>query len=123
MDHQKSAAQDAGYWLFYLCLTATVQAEEPETEWIQTFQELTDAVDSLSADSTLSVGYGMTFIRKQKKLFYTGVFGLPSLAMAFHAIFNLLIQSPYDWVGMLMPICMYLLFWVFRSMTAKKARV
>lgn len=59
---------------------------------------------------TLSVGCGMIFVRKQKKLFYTGTFGLLSVAITFHAIFNLLIQSKYDWAGMLMPIAIYLAF-------------
>ena len=34
---------------------------------------------------TLAVGYGMQFLRRQKKLFYTGIFGLLSLAMTYHA--------------------------------------
>lgn len=71
---------------------------------------------------TLTVGYGMTFIRKQKKLFYTGIFGLLSLAMTFHAVFNLLIQSEYDWIGMMMPICLYLLFWLVRRLSGEKLR-
>lgn len=57
---------------------------------------------------TLTVGCGMIFVRKKKKLFYTGTFGLLSIAITFHAIFNLLIQSDYDWVGMLLPIVIYL---------------
>ena len=68
---------------------------------------------------TLMVGYGMQFLRRQKKLFYTGIFGLLALAMTFHAIFNLLIQSEYDWAGMLLPIAAYL---GFRLATWKKQR-
>lgn len=68
---------------------------------------------------TLLVGYGMQFLKLQKKLFYTGIFGLLSLAMNFHAVFNLLIQSSYDWVGMLLPIVTYL---VFRLLTAKQRK-
>lgn len=56
---------------------------------------------------TLTVGYGLSFVRKQKKLFYTGIFGLLSLAMTFHAVFNLLIQSEYDWIGMALPILIF----------------
>ena len=69
--------------------------------------------------STLAVGYGMQFLRRQKKLFYTGIFGLLSLAMTYHATFNLLIQSDLDWLGMLLPITTYA---VFRLLTRKKAR-
>ena len=68
---------------------------------------------------TLAVGYGMQFLRRQKKLFYTGIFGLLSLAMTYHATFNLLIQSELDWLGMLLPITTYA---VFRLLTRKKAR-
>lgn len=68
---------------------------------------------------TLIVGYGMTFIRKQKKLFYTGIFGLLSFAITFHATFNLLIQSKYDWIGMMLPICIYLVFWIVRKRDSK----
>ncbi len=71
---------------------------------------------------TLTVGYGMTFVHKQKKLFYTGIFGLLSLAMTFHAVFNLLIQSRYDYIGMMLPICLYLLFWLIRFSDEKKRR-
>ena len=68
---------------------------------------------------TLSVGYGMQFLKLQKKLFYTGIFGLLSLAMTFHAVFNLLIQSDYAWFGMFLPITAYLLF---RLLTAWRQR-
>ena len=71
---------------------------------------------------TLLVGYGMQFLKLQKKLFYTGIFGLLSLAMTFHAVFNLLIQSPYDWLGMLLPIVTYLGFRVFTAKQHKKER-
>lgn len=69
---------------------------------------------------TLSVGFGMQFLKLQKKLFYTGIFGLLSLAMTFHAVFNLLIQSPYDWLGMLLPIVTYLGFWAFTAKQRKR---
>ena len=59
------------------------------------------------------------FLKLQKKLFYTGILGLLSLAMTFHAVFNLLIQSPYDWLGMLLPIVNYLGFWVFHARQRK----
>ena len=70
---------------------------------------------------TLSVGYGMQFLKRQKKLFYTGIFGLLSLAMTFHAVFNLLIQSDYDWFGMLLPIATYLGFRLLIAKRHKKA--
>lgn len=57
---------------------------------------------------TLLVGYGMIFVRKQKKLFYTGTFGLLSAAITAHATFNLLITSKWDMAGMLMPIVIFI---------------
>ena len=63
---------------------------------------------------TLIVGCGMIFVRKQKKLFYTGTFALLAAAMTLHATFNLLIQSPYDYVAMALPIIIYAMFWIVR---------
>lgn len=57
---------------------------------------------------TFVVGYGMTYIKKQKKLFYTGTFGLLAVAMTFHATFNLLINSQWAMYGLLLPIVVYL---------------
>ena len=69
---------------------------------------------------TLTVGYGMSFVRKQKKLFYTGIFGLLSLAMTFHAVFNLLIQSQYDWIGMGLPILLFTMAGAIRRIVRRK---
>lgn len=57
---------------------------------------------------TFVVGYGMTYIKNQKKLFYTGTFGLLAVAMTFHATFNLLINSQWAMYGLLLPIVVYL---------------
>ena len=63
---------------------------------------------------TMIVGCGIIFVRKQKKLFYTGTFALLAAAMTLHAIFNLLIQSPYDYVALALPIVIYAVFWIVR---------
>lgn len=57
---------------------------------------------------TFLVGCGIIFVRKQKKLFYSGTFGLLALAITFHASFNLLVNSKWDIWGMLLPIVVYL---------------
>lgn len=57
---------------------------------------------------TFLVGCGIIFVYKQKKLFYTGIFGLLSVAVTFHAAFNLLICSRWYRAGMLLPIAVYL---------------
>ena len=56
---------------------------------------------------TFCIGCGIIFVRKQKKLFYTGTFGLLAAAITFHACFNLLVFSRWDKAGLLMPISVY----------------
>lgn len=58
---------------------------------------------------TFLVGCGILYVRKQKELFFTGIFGLLTAAIALHATYNLLISSPWDKAGMLMPIVLYLI--------------
>ena len=61
-------------------------------------------------------GTGITYVKKQKKLFYTGTFGLLSISITMHALFNLLIQSEYDWIGMIMPMALYgALYWAYKG--------
>ncbi len=60
------------------------------------------------------VGCGIMFVHKQKKLFYTGTFALLAAAMTLHAIFNLLIQSPYDYIALALPIVIYAGFWIVK---------
>lgn len=56
---------------------------------------------------TFLVGCGIIYVRKQKKLFYTGTFGLLSVAITAHAAFNLLVYSKWDWFGLMLPIIIY----------------
>lgn len=60
---------------------------------------------------TMIVGCGIIFVRKQKKLFYTGIFALLAAAMTLHATFNLLIYSPYDYIALALPVILYAGFW------------
>lgn len=63
---------------------------------------------------TLLVGFGISFIRKRYKLFAAVVFALLSLAITYHSIFNMLIQSKYHIVGALLPLVTYLPFFLWR---------
>jgi len=63
---------------------------------------------------TMIVGCGIVFVRKQKKLFYTGTFALLAAAMTLHAIFNLLLQSPFDYVALALPIILYSIYWIVK---------
>lgn len=57
---------------------------------------------------TVAVGMGISYIKKRRKLFYCGTFALLSAAIIYHAIFNLLVQSQYQYIGILMPIVTYI---------------
>ena len=69
---------------------------------------------------TLLVGFGISFIRKRHKLFAVGTFALLSVAITYHAIFNMLIQSKYPVVGALLPMATYLPFFLWRHLKSKK---
>lgn len=47
----------------------------------------------MHAICTAAIGFGMSFIRKKKKLFYCGTIALLLLSVTYHGIFNMLVQS------------------------------
>lgn len=57
---------------------------------------------------TMMVGYSISYIKKRRKLFYCGTFALLSTAIIYHAIYNLLVQSDYQYAGVLLPIITYI---------------
>lgn len=58
---------------------------------------------------TAAVGYGMSFVRQKKKLFYCGTFSLLMLAIIYHGIFNMLVQSDeLKYFGFLLPLATYI---------------
>ena len=57
---------------------------------------------------TVMVGWGISYIKKRRKFFYCGTFALLSAAIIYHAIYNLLVQSEYRYVGILLPILTYI---------------
>lgn len=63
---------------------------------------------------TLLVGVGISFVKKKRKLFAVGTFGLLSTAIVYHGVYNILIQSQYSIVGALLPIATYIPFFVWR---------
>ena len=62
----------------------------------------------MHAMCTVAVGYGVCFIRKKKKLFYCGTFALLTMAMIYHGIFNMLVQSAYKYLGFVLPSLTYI---------------
>ena len=63
---------------------------------------------------TMIIGAGLPYVKKQRKLFCTGIFGLFTVSATMHALFNLLIQSDYSWLGACFPMALYILFYVVR---------
>ena len=47
-------------------------------------------------------------IKKKRKLFYTGMFALLTLASIYHGIFNMLVQSEYKYFGFVIPALTYI---------------
>lgn len=70
---------------------------------------------------TLLVGFGISFVKKKKKLFFIGTFALLATAITYHSIFNMLVQSPYQIVGALLPIATYTPFFIWRNIVKKKS--
>lgn len=63
---------------------------------------------------TLLIGVGISFVKKKRKLFAVGTFGLLSTAIVYHGIYNILIQSKYSRIGALLPIATYIPFFLWR---------
>lgn len=63
---------------------------------------------------TLLVGVGISFAKKRSKIFVVGTFALLSTAITYHGIYNMLVQSPYEIVGFLLPIFTYIPFLIWR---------
>lgn len=56
---------------------------------------------------SMAVGFGISFVRKKKKLFFCGTFALLIMAMIYHGIYNMLVQSDYRWLGFVLPALTY----------------
>ena len=58
---------------------------------------------------TAAVGFGMSFVKKKKKLFYCGTIALLLLAVTYHGIFNMLVQSEsLKYFGFFLPAVTYI---------------
>ena len=70
----------------------------------------------MHAVCTVGVGYGICFVKKKRKLFFCGAFALLTMAMIYHGIFNMLVQSDYKYLGFFLPAVTYIpfLFWHFK---------
>ena len=57
---------------------------------------------------TLAVGCAMSFVYGKRKLFFPGSFAALSVAIIYHSIYNIIVQSPYSICGILLPIATYI---------------
>ena len=69
---------------------------------------------------TLLVGFGISFIRKKRKLFAVGTFALLTTAITYHSIFNMLVQSQYSMIGAFLPLFTYMPFLLWRYLKKKR---
>lgn len=69
---------------------------------------------------TLLVGVGISFVKKKRKLFVVGSFGLLSSAIVYHSIYNILVQSKISIVGALFPIATYIPAFIWRLLRYRR---
>ena len=70
---------------------------------------------------TLSVGLGISLVRKRRKLFWSGLFALLTLAAVYHGIFNML-QMEHKYVGAVIPVLTYLPIIIVRLKALRKSK-
>ena len=64
---------------------------------------------------TSSIGFCIGFVRKKRKLFYTGTFALLTLASIYHGIYNMLVLSEqYKLYGFILPVVTYMILLLYQ---------
>ena len=71
---------------------------------------------------TLLVGVGISFVKKRRKMFAVGTFGLLSTAIVYHGIYNILIQSEFSTIGAFLPIATYIPFFIRRLHIKRRSK-
>lgn len=69
---------------------------------------------------TMIVGVGISFVKKRRKTFVVGTFAMLYVAIIYHAVYNILIQSRYMIIGLFIPIITYIPFLVWQIVKVKK---
>ena len=62
----------------------------------------------MHATCTATVGLGMSFINKRRKMFVSGTFSLLVFAILFHGIFNTFVGSTFHVIAFLLPVLLYM---------------
>ncbi len=71
--------------------------------------------------STLAVGYSMTITSTDNKLKFTGTVAALSVAVTYHSIYNIIVQSSYPMLGILLPIFTYIPLLIILSKKQKRS--
>lgn len=69
--------------------------------------------------STLAVGYSMTFASARRKLSYIGTIAALSMAIIYHSIYNIMVQSDYPLLGILLPVVTFIPFMILLKSKSK----
>ena len=71
---------------------------------------------------TMAIGIGISFVRKRRKLFYSGTLALLMLAIIYHAVYNTLVMSEYKYLGFALPLLTYVPILIIRFRHGRKIR-
>jgi len=73
---------------------------------------------------TAMVGYGISFVKMRRKLFYHGTFALLVAAMVYHSAYNTLVQSGLSGFAFLLPVLTYIpvAIWYVRKRKTDRAK-
>ncbi len=64
---------------------------------------------------TVSVGMGVSFVCKKRKMFYFGTMALLMMATTYHSIYNTIVMSDYKNFGFILPLLTYIAILFFYS--------
>ena len=68
---------------------------------------------------TFAVGFGMTYVYTNKKLFVPGTVAMLTVSVMYHSLYNILAQSDYQIVGFVLPILTFVPILIYLNKTSK----
>ena len=71
--------------------------------------------------TTLAIGFAMSFIIEKHKLYFSGSFAALSLAIIYHSVYNIIVSSDYDTLGIMLPLVTYIPILIFIIKAKKEA--
>jgi len=79
--------------------------------WLLVVRTLTTSL--MHGMTTAAFGIGLMITQKQRRILIPLIFGLLALCASIHALFNLLLQTGFAFVAMIMPVVMFFAGWLF----------